>query len=63
MAIPVIVVVLVVAVLGFAVYAFNKYIDMDPWFKKLIMLIAIAGTGMWVLKVIGLWAYLMTITF
>ena len=52
---------LVLALLGLAVWGFNKYIDMPPDFKKLINIVAIVGAIIWVLKVAGAWTYLMTI--
>ena len=58
---PLVIVLLVLAVLGLAVLAFNKYIDKSPDFKKLINTVAIVGAIIWVMKVWGIWAYLMTI--
>jgi len=58
---PIVMILLVLALLGLAVWGFNKYIDMPPDFKKLINIVAIVGAIIWVLKVAGAWTYLMTI--
>jgi len=58
---PIVMILLVLALLGLAVWGFNKYIDMPPDFKKLINIVAIVGAIIWVLKVAGVWTYLMTI--
>lgn len=52
---PVINVIVILGLIGVAVWAINTYVPMaDPW-KKLINVVAIIGTILWLLGVFGIW--------
>lgn len=61
---PLLVVILVVLAIGVLVALINKYgADyVDVKFIRLINILAIVGTILWLMKVFGVWDYLMKIT-
>jgi hypothetical protein len=58
---PIFVVVLILIVIGFLLWAMNTYVPMQPGIKKIINWLVIILAIIWVLKVIGLWAYLLSV--
>jgi len=54
--------VIVLAVTGFALWALNTYVPMDPKIKRAINIIVIVVVCIWVLKALGVIQYLKAIT-
>jgi predicted membrane protein len=54
--------ILVLAVTGFALWAMNTYVPMDPKIKRAINIIVIVAVCIWVLKTLGVIEYLKAIT-
>jgi hypothetical protein len=49
-------VLLAIIVIGILLYLFNNYVTfIDPTFKKIVNVVAIVGTIIWLLWVVGLW--------
>jgi len=49
-------VLLAIIVVGVLLWAFNQYVTaIDPKFKKLVNIVAIVGTVIWLLYVFGVW--------
>lgn len=55
---PILTIVLTLIVIGVLLYLVNTYIPLEPMFKKLINIVVIIATCVWLLKIVGLWAYL-----
>jgi len=54
--------VIVLAVTGFALWALNNYVPMDPRIKRAINIIVIVFIFIWVLKMLGALDYLRSVT-
>lgn len=61
---PLITVILVILVVGALVALINKYGPeyVSPGFIRLVNIVAIVFTIIWLMKVIGVWEYLTTVT-
>ena len=56
---PLIYVVLVLIVVGMAMWVINTYIPMASGIRMILNVVVIIGTGVWVLKAFGLWNQVM----
>jgi hypothetical protein len=56
---PIITVILVIVVVGVLLWLINAYIPMEAMIKRILNIVVIVFLVIWLLKVFGLWAYLM----
>lgn len=54
--------IIVLVVVGVALYLINGYIPMDPRIKKLLNIVAIIFIIFWLVKAFGVWDYLSRIS-
>jgi hypothetical protein len=60
---PIVVIVLILVVVGFALWLFNQYVNfIDARFKQIINWFVVIATIIWLLKEAGAWDYLLSIT-
>jgi hypothetical protein len=59
---PLITLLIVLIVVGVLLWLINTYIPMDATIKKIVNIVAIVAVVLWLLKVLGLFAYLGTIS-
>lgn len=55
---PVLTILIVLIVIGLLLWLVNTYIPMDGKIKKILNVVAIIATILWLLKVFGVFAYL-----
>lgn len=56
---PILPIILVLIVIGVALWAFNTYVTaIDPRFKQLINIIVVLCVVVYLLKAFGIWSYL-----
>lgn len=58
---PLIYIVLVIALIGFALWAIYKYVPMHPTFQTILLVVGIGGLAFWLLKVLGLWDMILSV--
>jgi len=52
---------LVIVLIGMALYAINLYVPMDGKIKKILNIATVVLLVLWLIKVSGLWSYLNSI--
>lgn len=55
---PLITVVIVLIIIGFLLYAANKYIPMDPKIKTILNVVVFFAVIIWLLQILGVLGYL-----
>jgi len=55
------IVMLVIVLIGMALYAINLYVPMDGKIKKILNIATVVLLVLWLIKVSGLWSYLNSI--
>jgi len=55
---PLFTIVVSLVIVGVLLWLVNSYIEMDPKIKKIINVVVIIVTIIWLTKVLGLWQYL-----
>jgi hypothetical protein len=56
----IILVILVLALIGFILWLVEKYVPMDPQIKTIIRIVVIVCVIIWLLNVFGLWALILS---
>ena len=51
----------VLIIVGVLVYLVNRFIPMDELIKKIFNIVAIGGTILWILKILGAFAFLSSV--
>jgi len=54
-------VLLIIIFVGVLLWAVNKYIPMDRKIKNILNIVVVFVVIIWLLKVFGIWAYMMTV--
>ena len=60
---PLLTVVLVIIIVGVLLWLVNAYIPMEAMIKRILNIVVIVFLVIWLLKVFGLWAYLLKVHF
>jgi len=53
---PLLNIVIVLIVIGVALWLINSYIPMASAIKAILNIVVVVGVGIWLLKAVGLWA-------
>lgn len=56
---PIIAIILILALIGFIMWAVNKWVPMHPTIKTILTFVVLALVVVWLLQVTGLWAMMM----
>ena len=59
---PLLTMVVVLIVVGFAMYAVNYHVPLEPKIKQILNGVVTLAVMIWVLNVFGIWAWLVAIT-
>lgn len=55
---PILTILIVLIAIGIILWLINNYLPLDATIKKIINIVVIIATIIWLFKVFGLWAYL-----